>query len=184
MLRVGEALSFDLLGHKYEPETEEEQAASDAINDGLDQRNEDPVVESVMRYYVDPTLAGAIWLDMGGSGTVVGYSHGVSTGSTQKTGVGTSTYRVMPVEVSIIRIIDGLSGMFSPEPGQKIDRLHDEIARILSQKRRSPNMFGQGVQTISFAESTKLEGGGTEDGATFWVGRTLTWSIQRNWLDV
>lgn len=183
MIHVGQALSFDLLGEKHDPQTEDEEDADNAVNAGLDPRNDEAIVESVLRYHVPPELAADIWLERGGTGTAVGYSVGLDTPSTERGGGGAALHRVMPVEVTIMRVIDDLGEMLTSDPGLKIDRIHDEISHILSMDRRDARRYPDGFQTITYEDSRKLEGGGSE-GGPYWTGRTMNWNVQRNWLDV
>lgn len=179
--RIEQALSYDLLGAEHSPSGGEEGNADSAINGHLSAPlNDSSVVESVRRYQVDPQIAGELYLEMGQTGMVCGYSFGQQTQTDAPQGaVGNSLQHALFVEVTLFRVVQGAQDLVHGKTGQLLDKRSDDVATALQSGRREAALFGDGIQTVTMTSITRLDGGGTPGGA-IWSGRTHTFRITRN----
>lgn len=171
MERVGDALLYDLRGGKR---------AGSPANDGLSSPlSASPLADQVERYTVDPTIAGEIYLSQRKHGLSVGYSFAQQSRTEPQGAVGNALSHALFIEVSILRVIDGLRSFVEQSVGPDLDQMTDHVGAALQSGRRDAPDFGAGVQTFTLEDVVRLEGGiGADAGA--WTGRTLTFRVTRN----
>lgn len=179
LARFHAALGYDLIPNWTAPN----QTIADAdsvVNDGRSPLVNSRVVEGVHRYSISPDLAANLYAERSGKGMVLGYSKGTQTASdSQRSGTGRARKADLPVEVILVRVIDGHSdladvhaGMESGTAAYDLDRVEDLVTR--SVQERSPDKFGE--FTVSLEASRRLG----VDGFEGWIGRLLEYNVLRD----
>lgn len=174
------------IGHDLDPSwsgaNETLRSAGEAVNDGRGPLASKSLVEAIHRYSVPPDQAASSYAERGGTGMVVGVSLGTEPSRQDlRGGANKAIQSLLPVEVALVRVLDGLkdvrhaeSGYEEGSPAYDLDRAQELI--IQGMQERKAHLFGDGVQTVSFQSVGRL---GVE-GFPGWIGRLLEFEVQRN----
>lgn len=168
--RIEAALEWDLLGT-----TTADADVHDDANGSLDPLNSSPVAEAVERYAVDPIIFGDYYAKTQGSGIGVGYSFNTQQpDDAPRSGAGSSLTHTLPVEITIIAVLDGARSLIGSDRAEQVDDVMDDVMTCLQAARRdAPNFL---VQTVELRGAQKLDA--AEDQP--YMGRLLRFDFRRS----
>jgi hypothetical protein len=175
MRRIEAALEYDLLGKTGAPT-----AVADDVNGHLPAPlNSRPICERVERFVLDPVGAGDLYATMDRTGITVGYSFATTTPEAPQGGQGQDLRQAMPVQISVIRVVDSARDLINGTPGFDLDNVMDDIDRAFGNARRDGTHFG--VQTLTKQPAQQLEGGTRQ---APWSGRVMQMVFTRSLKDL
>lgn len=172
-------MAFDL-DPSWSPPNQTLKDADTAVNDGRSALVNSNVIEDVSRYSIAPDLAANQYAEKRGKGMVVGYSIGAQPSTPDlRSGAGRPRKARLPIEVSLVRVLDGQKDMLHVDSGLEpgtaaydLDRVQDLIERGFQE--RSAADFG--VNTLALENVQRL---GIE-GFPGWIGRLLEFEVLRD----
>jgi len=172
--RVRAAMEYDLLG-----ETTADAEADEDVNGHLSSPlNSQAVVNYVERYLLDPQGAGYLFVANEMFGLTAGYSFNTQSPSAPTGGTGQSHTHTLPIEVSVIGVVQSFRDIQGGIRARQIDDVMDDLMRIFQGGRRNATHFGgSDLQTVTLGPGSQLEGG-TAD-APF-AGRTMQIDFRRD----
>lgn len=167
--RVESALEYDLLG-----QTDADSDVDSDVNGHLSSPlNSTAVCERVERYVIDPVGAGDLYAMNKKTGLTVGYSFSQQQPDQPVSGTGASLSHIVPVEITVIRVVTQIADLIDGQAGYDVDDVMDDVMRIFG-RRDGPDF---GVQTVNLAPVQQLDGGSAE---APWHGRTLRIAFRRS----
>lgn len=179
LARFHAALAFDL-DPGWSPPNQTLTDADNEVNSGRSSLVTSKVTEDVRRYSIAPDLAANQYAEKRGKGLVVGYSIGAQPSDPDlRTGAGRPRKARLPVEVSIVRVLDGQKDMLHVDSGLEpgtaaydLDRVQDLIMKGLQE--RSAADFGVNTLAIENVQRLGIEG------FPGWIGRLLEYEVLRD----